>query len=325
MSEYEIILSTVSPTDEVADRDALLIALGRTPEEWAWWRANPDGLCLGVARAATGRIQSAIVGLRHRARLVGEGTHFLEIVDVFNDFGSGTGLNRAKAYLELGRAYAAEFGGRMPDGHPLVYGVPNRRAHRIGLKYHGYEILRSENLLSIPPDGIAPAPTSGAEIEEVESFPAGMADVFARAMEGVEAVSIRDAERLQWRFASHPARPYRIAIARHDGKPTGYAVYRRHSWEGERGLLCDWMVPAGDGESRHALLAWAADCVRADGLDALTVLFSDMSREWSLFQELGFRAGGTHDYLVFRSFQKPYVMSWLFEHWSYTLSDTQRC
>ena len=37
------------------------------------------------------------------------------------------------------------------------------------------------------------------------------------------------------------------------------------------------------------------------------------------------RARGTDEYLVFKSFQKPYVMSWLFANWYYTQGDTQRC
>jgi len=324
VSEQEIILTALAPGDPAPPEPDLLAALRRTPAQWAWWSANPDGLCLGSARDGEGRLCAAVVGLRHRARLAGETTHFLEIVDVFNAFDAGQGLRRARGYLELNRAFADEFCGRMPEGIPLAYGVPNRRAHRLGLRHLGYEILRSENKLTLHPDGIASPPTS-TQIEEVERCPDEIQAAFERSTAGYEAVIERDAARLDWRFAAHPTHAYRIAVARRDGELTGYVVYRRGTWDGvERGLIADWAVPTDDGESRHALLAWVAARVRADGLEAITFSVPDRSREWSLFQELGFRASGTHDYLVFRSFQKPYVMSWLFENWFYTLADTER-
>jgi len=48
----------------------------------------------------------------------------------------------------------------------------------------------------------------------------------------------------------------------------------------------------------------------------------DTSPEWRLFQRLGFRVRGTRDYLCFRSFQRPAIMSWVFKNWSYTRGDT---
>ena len=109
MSEHEIILTTLAPGDPAPPEAELLAALRRTPEQWAWWTANPDGVCLGRALDAQGRLRAAVVGLRRRARLAGEATHFLQVVDVFNEFDAGGGLARARSYLELNRAFADEF------------------------------------------------------------------------------------------------------------------------------------------------------------------------------------------------------------------------
>lgn len=335
MSEYEPILRTVAPDSrEAVDADLLealnrgRLAAGLAPRSlalWSWWLACPDGACVGHVRDGDGAVRALIVGLRHGARLRDESVRFLEVVDVFNAFELGAGLSRAKHLLALGRAFADEYGGPAP-AHPVMYGVPTRRAHRLGLRHLGFEILRSENKLCIDPDAIPPAPSGGAQVEEPERFPAGVESVFLTAMEGREAVLVRDAERLDWRFRAHPEHGYRCAVARRGEELCGHAVYLCSGWDGaEQGLLCEWMVPVGDGEARHALLAWAAARAREDGVERLTVAVPERSPEWAVFQDIGFRVHGTHDYLVFRSFQKPYVMSWLFQHWFYTLSDSQRC
>jgi hypothetical protein len=72
------------------------------------------------------------------------------------------------------------------------------------------------------------------------------------------------------------------------------------------------------------LLAWAAQGARAAGARELTLVTPDPLPEWLLYQRLGFRVRGTSEYLCFRSFQRPAIMSWLFHHWSYSRGDTQR-
>ena len=41
-------------------------------------------------------------------------------------------------------------------------------------------------------------------------------------------------------------------------------------------------------------------------------------------QRLGFHVGPTREFLCFRSFQRPAIMSWLFKHWCYSRADTLR-
>ena len=298
----------------------------RSPEEWCWWtRENPLGACVGVARGGDDAIVAAIVGVRRRVLVRGEEMLWIAVTDVFNDFGSGAGLARAKGLVALGRAYGEAFGGHAPDAHPVMYGVPNRRAHRI-MRHVGWEILRSENKLCVDPTTVAPTASTAVDVAEVKRFPDEAAATFERFAVGREALVVRDAAHLNWRFADHPRHDYRIALARGGGELRGWAVYRRAAWDGsEDGLLCDWLVSPDDGGATGELIAWAAACARDDGAARLTVNVPDKSPEWARFQDAGFRAFGTGDYLAFRSFQKPMVMSWLFERWYYTLGDTERC
>ena len=63
---------------------------------------------------------------------------------------------------------------------------------------------------------------------------------------------------------------------------------------------------------------------RARARGSLTAVVPDSAPEWLLLQRLGFRVRGTREYLCFKSFQRPAIMSWLFEHWSYSRGDTLR-
>ena len=55
-----------------------------------------------------------------------------------------------------------------------------------------------------------------------------------------------------------------------------------------------------------------------------TAVVPDTAPEFLALQQLGFRVGPTREFLCFRSFQRPAIMSWLFKHWSYSRADTLR-
>ena len=284
------------------------------------WRADaPDGAVLGVARDAE-RVVAVVQGVRHRVLLEGQPTHWVEVVELCNDFAGRTGLARTRAYLELCEAFAREVGGFAPEAANVLYGIPNRRAHRIGLARLKQEILRSENVLSVQPSTVV-WEHQGLEVEELARFDERVDAFFERFAQGRPAIAVRDVERLNWRYADHPERDYRCALVKRGEEILGYAVLREGSWGGhEGGLLVDWLV-LPEREAWFELLVWARD---ASARDRLVVNVGDKSPEFGLFQAFGFRVAGTDEYLVFRGFQKPYVMSWLSAHWTYTLGDSER-
>ena len=335
--------SRVLPWSEAAAGDVLdavnrgRVAAGldaRSPELWRWRGESPGGAFVAEARHR-GELRAVVCGVRHRVRLEDQDTTFLEVVDVVNDFDAGAGLHRAAAILEAGKCFAAELGGRVGDGSPLAYGIPNRRAHRLGLARLKTEILRSENVLvSVlgtfhPVTGDDPPVSreslAGIDVEEVSSIPSAIDGVFPTFAEGRPAVGVRDAAWIDWRFLRHPEREYRVAVARRAGEIRGYAVLRQGEYAGHAGgILVDWIVPPGEPAASWELLVWASEVTRAAGGDRLVCNVPDKSPEWAGFQAVGFRVHGTDEYLVMRSFQKPYIMSWLFAHWFYTLGDSER-
>src|SRR5688572_17348788 len=278
------------------------------------WRygAAPHGACVALALDEHGEPLAGVCATRHRARLEGRECFWLEVGDLFNDFARGAGLARARPLLAAGKAFAEAFGGFAPEKHPLMYGLPDRRAHRLGLRHLDWEVLRSENELVLA--ARAPAAPADVTIEELRSFPAEVERAFPGWAAERPAVLVRDAAYLNWRYVEGPGQHNALALARRGSEPVGHAVLGG-------GQLLDWGAPPADGPVVHALLAWAR--ARA-GKAPLTAVVPDSAPEWLLFQRLGFRVRGTREYLCFRSFQRPAIMSWLYQHWSYSRGDTLR-
>jgi hypothetical protein len=291
---------------------------------WDWRMAHPGGAHLGVARDSSGQVLAAVVGMAHPTRLAGETVDFMELVELCNDFEAGTGLARTQAMDELCAAFASQHGGRAPEGMPVIYGWPTRRAHRYLLGRQKAEVLRSEQFLLASREQLShlcKPLTADLELESVKRFPSTVTALFERFSQGREALLVRDEARLNHRFAEHPDRDYQIALLRRGGELQGYAVLRRD----ERGAcqLSDWCVPMDDGPAIDALVAWAAEVTLAGGGSELSFGVSTCSPEYRHFQGLGFRVVESQ-YMLFRSFQKPFIMSWLFEHWFYTFGDLER-
>jgi len=289
----------------------------RDEHELAWrYGAAPHGAVLAVARDAAGAELAGLVATRQRARFEGQEVFWLELGELWNDFGRGSGLSRARPLLAAGAAFAEAFCGFAPDKHPVVYGLPNRRAHRLGLARLEWEVLRSENELALD---LARAPAGGptdVTLEEPARFPPDVEGAFLRHAEGRAATLWKDGAALNWRHVDGP-RKGELALARRSGEPVGFAVHRR-------GSLLELATAAEDEAARRALVAWAAARARAAGAMRLTAVVPDTAPEFLALQACGFRVGPTREFLCFRSFQRPAIMSWLFKHWSYSRADTER-
>jgi hypothetical protein len=287
----------------------------RALDELRWRYGDaPHGACVAFALDERGEAVAGIAATRHRARLEGSEVFWLEVGDLFNDFARGSGLARARPLLDAGRAFAETFGGFAPEKHPVMYGTPGRRAHRIGLKHLDWEVLRSENELALGASRTLPTPARDVLVEEVARFPSEVERVFLGFAEGRAAVLVRDQAYLDWRYADRPDARFERGLARRAGEIVGYAVQRE-------GRLLDLCARADDENAIVALLGWARARSRAG---VLAMVVPDTAPEWLLLQRLGFRARGTREYLCFRSFQRPAIMSWLFHHWSYSRGDTLR-
>lgn len=290
----------------------------REPAELRWrYGEAPHGACLAVALDEEGRAIAGVSATRQRVRFQGSDVFWLEVGDLFSDFGSGAGLARAGTLRAVGGAFAEAFGGFPPAQHPVLYGLPNRRAHRVGLRHLEWEVLRSENELALALEPLALRPSSAVEVREPPRFPEDVARIFEACAAERQAILVRDAAYLNWRYVERPGAPFTLGLAERAGEAVGLAVVRG-------GELFDWLARPEDEDCVQSLAAWAAARALAAGHTRLTAVFPDSAPEWTLFQRLGFRVGGTSEYLCFRSFQRPAIMSWLYRHWSYTRGDTLR-
>jgi len=110
---------------------------------------------------------------------------------------------------------------------------------------------------------VGEGPRSDLAAEEVQRFPDDVHDAFEGWAEGREAVLIRDAAYLNWRYVERPGAAFELALVRRAAGPVGWAVLRD-------GLLFDWGAPLQDEGAVGALLAWARARTRAAGTAGTT-------------------------------------------------------
>ncbi|MCI0586144.1 MAG: hypothetical protein L0323_04810 [Planctomycetes bacterium] len=315
----------------------------RAPSEAVWrWRYldAPDGSCIRLAVDPEGRVLAHFAGVILRVLVGGKIQRWVAVDDSFGDPSAAAGLGRHRPFLAAMRAFAQDFGGPPPDRHPVLYGLPTRRvlrfSYHLGLptrhaKRRGdpvldWEMVRESCVLRLDPGSPGEAEVGDVAVEETASFPEEVGRLFERAAAGWGALAVRDARFLNWRFAAHPEHRYDVGLARRraDGALLGYAVYRLAEFEGRReGLLCDWLVPAGEDGAAVALRRWGARRARADGA-SLAILIPDTAPEWIAFQEAGFRLHPARDFLAVLPAQRRLDANGLYRNWYTTLADFPR-
>ncbi len=299
----------------------------RTLESWRWlYLDNPSGWRIYLAVTDDdGRVISQYAGVRQRMLLEGEPACFSQAVDSMTDPAFRRGLKRPGFFVLTGYPYASNYGGPSPDGDVVMWGLPLPAAWRVGKGFLKYQLIRVQNKLVADParlDGSA----GGVEVEEVGEFPEEVDVLSERAGAEHGAIAVRDKAQLDWRFRDNPDNDYAIALARRGAELLGYAVYRFGTFDREEsGLVCDWLVPGGEGAVAVALRAWLAERARRDSAERLAAVFPDTVGEWLAFQRAGFRVHPTHYFVVGRSYVPRYRMPWLHQHWYYTLGDSDLC
>jgi len=300
----------------------------RTLAEWRWqYLENPAGLRMFLGFDEEGRVVSIFSGVPYPMRLEGEDATFVNAVDSCSDARAVRGLRKPGPFVVAGDLFAKTYGGPPPDRAPVVYGCPEKAAWRIGKRFLEYQLIRTQNKLEGRSEAVHAVPAAGVDVEEVERFPADVEALDAAFGEHFQAFSRRSPEHLDWRFASHPLRRYRIAVARAGGDLLGYAVFRKSTFLGvdDEGVICDWGVPPGREPAGSALLAWLAERARAEGCERLVTFLPDVCPDWIAFQRAGLRVRPTHHFLAARHHVRRHTMRWLFRNWYYTPADTDLC
>lgn len=299
---------------------------GRSEALWRWrLRDAPDGFRSVAAFDSDERVAAQIGAARRRVLVDGELLHWLEVNEVLNDPVRPDTLGRHVPLLRCAEAFLRDCGG--VDTHPALVGLPNRGVFRLAFARCGAETVRNQNKLCLVPKALRGAFDHELTVEEVAGFGADVDDLFARASGRYGAIGVRDARYLDWRFAAHPERPYRIAQTREAaGRLVGYAVFRYGRFDGrDDGLVADWLTDPGVPAAGHALRRWLAERTEEAGAELLTIVLPDTCPEWLEFQHAGFRVRPTADFLMARAYRRQHDVVWMHRNWYYTLADFHRC
>ncbi len=291
----------------------------RRQAEWEWaFARNPAGPRLVLARRA-GVLAAHGAGLGVRTRVLGETRGFTHVLT--GALGAQVGRDEPAA-LAAARALHEEF--LRPELDLVHYGWPDAHARALGRQHLEQERLKVQSLLVRAPVA-APAPSSvpaSALVRTLTRFGPEADVLYACCATHWNASAIRDAAFLNWRYAEHPRRRYRMLALQNGDTLRGYAVQRAGDELGPRlELLLDWLVLPGDEEAAEALLAAALAGAEADGAPALVTAIPEWS-PWSLwFQQRGFLHHPSEHVEVVRGAQPRFDMLWLRDNWWTTLGD----
>ena len=312
LAAFDEVFSAVDPSFEA-----------RPPELWRWrFARNPAGQRISLALDDEGRVLAQYAGAPQLARLAGERSTFTQGIDSFAR-SEVRSLGRRGLFVRTGEHFATNFGGRLGEGDPWMWGFPVRSARRIGERYLGYEPLREQ--LALVLDG-APmdAEESPGEVREIDDPGPEFDAFFETQASRFGALAERDARALRWRYIDHPVHAYRLAQYRDAGGTLrGFAVFAIRDFDGCRvGLLCDWLV---EPEACAPLVNWAASLAdRAGGL-ALVAILPPWCEEFDQLQDLGFRARRSPLFLVGRSYDRRFRPDFWAREWYYTIGDSDLC
>jgi Acetyltransferase (GNAT) domain len=301
----------------------------RTLESWRWqYLENPAGWRISLAVAETGEVISQYAGIPQRMRLDGQPATFTQAVDSMTDPRFRRGLKKPGFFVLTGYPFAEGYGGPPPDRDPVMWGLPVPVAWRIGKAYLQYQLIRNVNQLVLElSEGLRGlGSTTGLGLEQGDAhagFPAGIEGLFERFAAGRLAIGLRDPAYLRWRYETRPGHAYHWLAARRAGELVGLLVWRDCAFDLQRAAnVAEYLVVPGDFGVGALLLGELAQQAAARGITRLQALFPDSAPEWLEFQQRGFLVVPTRYFLVGRDYIKRCEMRWLYQHWYYSLGDT---
>jgi hypothetical protein len=320
---------------EAGDVDSLLAAFARTfgpgaartREQWEWaFARNPAGRRSFVALHGA-QVVGQFAAIPERVWLDGRERVFAQGVDSFVLPEHRAGLKRPGLFVAIARAcfdaHAARTG---RDGDPVYYGLPVEQAWRIGNRFLGYEVVRTELALAreLSPGRPAVLPSGVARIERFDEQAKWLWD---RCAGEWPASAIRDAAHLNWRLFDPPAslgRRCEVLGARDEhGILRGFVAWRRARFVlDDLAVLVDWCVPGAEPEVGEALLAALVASAAASGAPALAGIVPPWSPWFAWFQDRGFLVHPTDYRMAAVSFERRFDAAWLATNWWYQLSDT---
>lgn len=326
VNENDIEIGPYRPGDEpeIVRVYNLVFRQNRTVEAWRWaFQDNPAGTHCFVARLPSGRILSQFTGIPRKVRLRDRTVCFAEIVDSFTDPEFRQGLKKPGIFASTCYAFVDHFG--RPDREIVMYGLPNPPAFRVGRALLGYVHLYDVQLLtapSLPPPRDESGLEDGGRCARVDRYSAD-ADAFeARAGAVHEALVVRDAAYLNWRYAARPDLGYSKVEFRDAGGGLFGLAALRHGWLdgstcGAAELFFDRHHPLVPAAVRRIL-----EIAGAAGDRRVQVFARPGSPEWNGLAQHGFIPEPSHFRFVARTYDREAVpLDWLKDAWYVSLGD----
>ncbi len=101
-------------------------------------------------------------------------------------------------------------------------------------------------------------------------FDARFDRLWARARDQYPAITLRDAQTLNWRYRRHPDTTYEVLILRRDGEIRGYAVFMLYERRGRSlARIVDLLTDKDDREAADALVAGVLERARSEKAERL--------------------------------------------------------
>ncbi len=140
----------------------------------------------------------------------------------------------------------------------------------------------------------------GTTVASVERVGPEFDALWAGLRQHYEALVVRDRAWLTYRYAQAPGQEYRILLAKRDGQPVGYLVYRLTEGEGRRtGWMVNLMTAPHDWAARAALLGTARRALWEAGAGKMLALIPRGSGLERRMGTAGFsRTAGSYDVSV---------------------------
>jgi hypothetical protein len=117
-------------------------------------------------------------------------------------------------------------------------------------------------------------------ISEVTEFGSEFDELWGAVSGGYEAIAVRSAQFLKWKYLEIPGKKFRIFLARKDGRPIGYAVIGFDEAEGYlKGEIADFLTAVDDTRTLSLLLGKAVGELKAAGAELISCFLVPYQRQ----------------------------------------------
>jgi GNAT acetyltransferase-like protein len=315
--------------------DLFRVVFGRekSEAEFRWqFLDNPVGVHFEVGRDEAGKVVSQFCAIPARVKIRDREFTFGQIIDTVVHPDHRQGLKRKGLYSATVDSFVERWGHR--DRELVMMGLPNEPAFRIGRLMAGYVPMGRVYFQSKsiePRPGVPELPQvverrgRRFRIAAVDRFGADVDQLHARLRERHDAVCVRDAATLNWRYADgpDPQRYVRLELRDEESHELyGVAAGRIAYLEAPDGVLADWFVDREIPGAREVFLRVIEELMAAVSMTRVQILLNPTHEESRFFEDAGYRLAPTHYRMVSRTYDSDIVTpEWLARNWHYLLGD----